>query len=272
MYISPGFNTGSYPCSCGEPIGDCPFWREVSREMAARGVPFDIRSAETSFRTEGALDGLAHRLITAEPRGRLFEAARHAALRLLPRTRREIQKRLQINESLVRTVTDLCGAKTFVDASKRPGRLLLLKQIPGFDIRVIHLVRDGRGVTRSAIRNLGRTVEEGARSWAASLRSAERVEKRFSAERWLMVRHEDLCRDPEAELGRIFRFMDVAPGFQVKDFRAVEQHIIGNRMRLSTTSEVRLDERWKTELTPEQIRTVERIAGAELRRYGYENA
>jgi hypothetical protein len=58
----------------------------------------------------------------------------------------------------------------------------------------------------------------------------------------------------------------------VQDFRAVEQHIIGNRMRLSATSEIRLDERWQTELTPEQIRAVERIAGAELRRYGYERA
>jgi len=272
MYIAPGFDTDSYPCSCGAPIGDCPFWREVSREMEARGVPFDIRTADTSFRTGGAFEGLAHRLVTAEPRGRLFEAARHAALRLLPRTRREIQRRLRINETLVRAVTDLRGARTFVDASKRPGRLLLLRQIPSFDTRVIHLVRDGRGVTRSAVRNLGRKVEEGARSWAASLRSAERVEKRFSPERWLTVRHEDLCRDPEAELGRIFRFLGVDPGVRVQNFRAVEQHIIGNRMRLSATSEIRLDERWKTELTPDQIRAVERIAGAELRRYGYESA
>jgi Sulfotransferase family len=272
MYISPGFDTDSYTCSCGEPIGDCPFWRAVSRRMEARGVPFDIRTADTSFRTDGALDGLVHRLVTAEPHGPLFEAARHAALRLLPRTRREVQRRLRINEALVRTVTDLCGATTFVDASKRPGRLLLLNQIPSFDTRVIHLVRDGRGVTRSTARNLGRTVEEGARSWAASLRSAERVRRRFSDDRWLVVRHEDLCRDPEAELARIFRFLGVEPGFRVQDFRAAGQHIIGNRMRLSATSEVCLDERWKTELTPEQIRTVERIAGAELRRYGYERA
>lgn len=272
MYISPEFNTDAYPCSCGEPIGDCPFWREVSREMAARGMPFDVRSSDTSFRT-GGIGGLASRLIAAEPHGPLFEAGRRAALRLLPGPRREIQRRLRINEALVRVVTGMCGAKTFVDASKRPGRILLLEQIPSFDTRVIHLVRDGRGVTRSAVRNLGRTVEEGARSWATTVRSAERVRKRFSAERWLTVRHEDLCCDPEAELGRIFRFMgvaDLALG-PVRSFRAIEQHIIGNRMRLSKTSEIRLDERWKTELTPAQIRAVERIAGPELRRYGYES-
>jgi hypothetical protein len=98
------------------------------------------------------------------------------------------------------------------------------------------------------------------------------VRRRFSAERWLTVRHEDLCRDPEAELGKIFHFLGVAPGVRVQSFRAAGQHIIGNRMRLSTTSEIRLDESWKTELTPDQLRTVERIAGTELRRYRYESA
>lgn len=272
MYISSGFDTDTYRCSCGEPIRDCPFWLAVSREMEARGVPFDIRRGETSFRTEGALAGFAHRLITAEPHGPLFETARRAALRLLPATRREVERRLRINEALVRTVTELRGARTFVDASKRPGRLLLLSQIPSFDTRVIHLVRDGRGVARSTVRNLERTAEEGARSWAASVRSAEQVEKKLAAERWLTVRHEDLCRDPDAELGRIFRFLGVAPGFRVQDFRAGEHHIIGNRMRLSTASEIRLDERWKSELSREEIATVERIAGPELRRYGYEGA
>jgi hypothetical protein len=272
MYISPEFNQDGYLCSCGERIGDCPFWRRVSQEMAAQGVPFDIRSADTSFRADG-LNGLAHRLIAAEPHGPLFEAARRAALRLLPATRREIERRLRVNEALVQVITGLCGAHSFVDASKRPGRLLLLAQIPSFDTRVIHLVRDGRAVACSSMRNLGRTAEEGARSWTAALRSAELARRRFSPERWLTVRHEDLCRDPDAELGKIFRFLGVASSdFRPQGFREIEHHIIGNRMRLSRTSEIRLDERWRAELAPEQIRAVEQIAGPDLRRYGYESA
>jgi hypothetical protein len=269
MYISPGFNTEGYLCSCGQPIDECPFWLEVSREMKKRGVPFNVRDSDTSFRTD-QIGRLANRLVTTEPRNRLFDAACHAALRLLPQARRELKRRLRINQALVDVVTEMRQANVFVDTSKRPGRILLLRQV--FDTRVIHLVRDGRGVSRSTIRNLGRTLEEGARSWQASIQSAEEVRKRYAADRWLTVRHEDLCRDPDAALDRIFRFIGVTPGFEVQDFRSFEHHIIGNRMRLSKTSEIRLDERWKTELTPDQIRTIERIAGPELRRYGYENA
>jgi hypothetical protein len=269
MYISPTFNTGSYLCSCGKPIEECPFWCRISQEMAERDVPFSIRGGDTSFRTD-SIGRFVSRLIAAEPHGPLFEAARQAAFRLLPRTRREVERRLRVNEALVQVVTELEGAKAFVDASKRPGRLLLLRRIRAFDTRVIFLIRDGRAVARSSIRNLDRTVEEGAQSWAALIQSAERVKRRFSPDRWLTVRHEDLCRDPQSELARIFRFIGVAPDVQVRDFRSSDHHIIGNRMRLSKTSEIRLDDRWRTELTLAQIRTVETIAGPELRRYGYE--
>ena len=42
------------------------------------------------------------------------------------------------------------------------------------------------------------------------------------------------------------------------DFRSVDHHIIGNQMRLSSTSEIRLDESWKKALTPEQMAEIER--------------
>jgi Sulfotransferase family len=271
MYISPAFNTEDYLCSCGQPIDECPFWRKVSREMEARGVPFNVRASETAFRADG-LGRLTYRMLTFEPRGGLLETARRAAVHLLPGARRELERRLHINQLLVDVVTGMRGVNVFVDTSKRPGRALLLRWVPTFDTRVIHLVRDGRGVTRSAVRNLGRSVEEGARSWVASIRSAEKVQKRFSAEHWLTVRHEDLCRDPGTELDRIFRFTGVTPGPQPLDFRSFEHHIIGNRMRLDKVSEIRLDERWRTELTAAQIQAIERIAGPELRRYGYEGS
>ena len=269
MFISPGFNHEGYLCSCGVRIDDCPFWQRVSRAMAARGVPFDVRSSDTSLSSH-VFGGLAQRILTAEPRGRLHDALRRAALHLMPRTQRELERRLRVNQELVNVVTGMRTARAFVDASKRPGRILLLRRIPSFDTRVIHLVRDGRAVVRSAIRNLGCTLEEGATSWVSALRSAERVRRRFPADRWLTLRHEDLCRDPDAGLAEVFRFIGI-PAATVRDFRAGDHHIIGNRMRLAPISEIWLDESWRSELSPAQIRAVEKIAGPELRRYRYES-
>jgi hypothetical protein len=274
MFIAPSHNTAGYPCSCGEPIERCAFWRRVSEAMAARGIPFDLRSAEASL-TAASYGLLGSRVVWAEPRGPFLEGIRRLALALLPGVRRELDRRIAVNRHLAEAVLELRHARVFVDATKRPGRALLLRRDPRLDLQVIHLVRDGRAVARSTIRNLDRTVEEGARSWAASVRRCEELRRAFPPERWLTVRHEDLCRDPRETLARIFDFLDVSPDLEtggVRQIQAGDHHIIGNRMRLSRTSEIRLDERWRTELTPDQLRTIERIAGPELTRYGYATA
>lgn len=271
MFIARGIDPETYVCSCGERIAECPFWRRVSLEMAARGIPFDVRRNQASFSANG-IGPVSHRLLAAEPRGTLLEAARGAALALIPGAKRELDRRLRVNEALAEVITEIRGARAFVDASKRPGRLLHLRRSPSLDLRVIHLIRDGRAVTRSSMRNLGRSAEEGARSWAAALQGAERVRRLFPEERWLTLRHEDLCREPGAGLDRVLRFVGVTPEGRIPGFRSADHHIIGNRMRLSPTSEVRLDERWRTEMAAEEIRTVERIAGEALERYGYARA
>lgn len=271
MFIAQGIDPETYLCSCGERIAECPFWRRVSTAMAARGIPYDVRRNQASFSANG-VGPVSHRLLAAEPRGRLMEAARGAALALIPGARRELDRRLRTNEALAEVILEIRGARAFVDASKRPGRLLHLRRIPSLDLRVIHLVRDGRAVARSTARNLreqGLSAEDGARSWTAAAQSSERVRALFPAGRWLTLRHEDLCREPEAALDRVFRFMDVAPQGRIPDFRSADHHIIGNRMRLSHTSEIRLDERWRSEMPADQIRAVERIAGEALQRYGY---
>lgn len=271
MFIDPSSNTSGYPCSCGEPIERCGFWRRVSKAMAMRGVSFDVRSGDASL-TAASYGPLGSRVVWAEPRGPFLESVRRAALALLPRVRRELDRRIAVNRHLAETVLDLRQARVFVDATKRPGRALLLRRDPRLDLRVIHLVRDGRAVAQSTVRNLGRTVEDGARSWVASLHRSEDLRRSFPPERWITVRHEDLCRDSRGTLARIFAFLGVSPepdGIETQDFRAGDHHIIGNRMRLSRASEIRLDERWRTELTPDQLRAIERIAGPGLARYSY---
>jgi hypothetical protein len=268
MFIAPSHNTGDYTCSCGELIDRCGFWRQVSAKMAARGVPFDVRSADSSL-TAASYGPIGSRVVWAEPRGPFLEGVRRAALTLLPAVRRELDRRIALNRHLAEVILDLREASVFVDATKRPGRALLLQRDPRLELQVIHLVRDGRAVSCSMVRNLDRTVEDGARSWAASVRRSEELRRSLPPERWLTVHHEDLCRDPSGVLERIFTFLGVSSESSIGDFRATDHHIIGNRMRLSRTSEIRLDERWRTEMTPDQRRAVERIAGPELARYGY---
>jgi hypothetical protein len=255
-------------CSCKTPIRECDFWHQVTQGMERQGYRFDVWETAHEFRANGG--GLTDAVLRAVQRGPLFETARRVALGALPGARRELDRILRYNEALVRVVTDIKSCHTFLDSSKRPERAVYLRRVPSFDVKVIHLVRDGRAVSYSSMKNLGLGPEEAAESWIADNQSSEHAKRHFPADRWMSLRYEDLCANPSEVLGRIYRFAGVQPKNGVQDFRAVEQHIIGNRMRLSNTSEIRLDEKWKTALTPEQMKIIEDRVGAMNRRYGYD--
>lgn len=256
-----------YLCSCRRPLRDCPFWRRVEREMAVRGHPFDAWDAQLDFRVAGG--GVADVLLRALLRGRALETARAAGLRVVGPARRQLRVTLDRIAAFADVVTGLAGARVFVDASKRPERPMFMRLHPRLDVRVVHLVRDGRAVACSSMRNLGWSVERAADSWLADNLRSEAACRRLPAGRWVRVRYEDLCADAGGTLARLHRFAGVTPCDEVPRFREQEQHVIGNRMRLDSLGEIRPDERWRETLLPAQRRTLERRLGALNARYGY---
>ncbi len=266
--VTPTIDIEQYLCSCGSPIRQCAFWRQVAERMAEQGFVFDIGQPRLQFRgsREG---GLADRLLRAGPRGRILETVRSLGLRWLPQARTELAELCARNEAFVRAVTSVAGRPVFLDTSKHPNRLLHLLRIPALEVRVIHLIRDPRAVANSCRKNLGIDCALAARSWARLMRATRRVRRFVPRNRWLEVRYESLCLELDETLGRVCRFLDLPRLTPPPRVSGDAQHIIGNRMRLRALSEIRLDERWKQELTAEQVRDVDAIASRWYRRYGY---
>lgn len=262
-----GRNPDEFLCSCRTPIRSCGFWQRVTREMEERGHAFDIWDADLEFRAPGG--GISDVLLRAVQRGPLLESARSVGLAVVPPARRRLADLLSRIEALAETVTGIKGCNTFLDSSKRPERAVYMRRIPSFDMKVIHLVRDGRAVSWSSMKNLGIGPEEAADSWLADNRGAEHARRHFPKDRWMTLRHEDVCADPLGTLAKVYGFIGVPAKNGVHDFRAYEHHIIGNRMRLASTSEIRLDERWKTALTPEQMKLIDKKVAPLNERYGY---
>jgi hypothetical protein len=257
-----------YFCSCHKPILDCLFWQRVTREMAERGHEFDIWESELEFRAHDRR--LADVVLRAVQRGPLLETARGAALRVLPGARQELSRVLGRIKALTEVVTGIKECDTFLDSSKRPERATFMRRFGDFDeMRVIHLVRDGRAVSWSNMKNLQVGPEEAALSWLADNHGSEHARRFFPDDCWMTLRYEDLCSDPQGTLEKVYGFMGVPAKNGLNDFRSVDHHIIGNRMRLSATSEIRLDESWKQALSPEQRSSIERRVGTLNRRYGY---
>ena len=258
----------TYQCSCGALLRACPFWRHVASAMAERGLPFDLQRPETTFRAPRA--GLTDRALRARVRGAPFEVVRTVTLASLPKGRALFQRVAAVNRAMIEIITDLQRATHFVDSSKDPVRIKHLLDTGDYDVWVIQLVRDGRGVVNSAVKNQGQEPATATRDWRSTHREIERIRPRLATERFLRVRYEDLCGDVDATMECVFRFCGVEPVPVSTTFAHTEHHILGNRMRLAMRDEITHDEKWRTALSPDALRTFNDIAGDVNRAYGYE--
>ncbi len=263
-----------YQCSCGQKIKQCSFWAKISEAMSRKGIAgFDITNAATSIYE--VPDPYSQRLLAPLQRGPVLELARDCALSLSPAWRRYLAEVRRRNLALVEALQGLTAAKMVVDSSKSVLHLKYLLKIPALEIKVIRLIRDGRAVALSIIgHGLQRptreqTVAAAAREWRRSNEAAECLLRRLPASQWLGIQYEELCRKPEATLRRICQSLGLDPEVVNLDFRSREQHILGNEMRLKSTSQIQLDERWRTQLAVDDLRVFDAVAGTLNLQYGY---
>ncbi len=282
-------NIDAYRCSCGSPIRQCEFWNGVTERMRRRGVPFDIARPGTHFGDGGT--PRYGRFLRPLYRGGLAEHVRDAALAVMPGWRAHVARTQAANANLIESVLEQSGKKVIVDSSKIGIRLKYLLRNPALDVRVVRLVRDGRAVALTymdpanfadardpSLRGGGSggdrraerlPVQHAAREWLRSTEEAEALRAEVPAQNWIDVRYEEICNQTDATLRRIFAFLGVDPDALRPNFRAAPHHVVGNGMRLDSTSEVRLDERWKTSLTEEDLREFDLVAGHLNRRMQY---
>ena len=77
----------NYQCSCGEPLLQCGFWRELTSRLTARGLPFSLDRFGTHFASSNPV---FNRVLGAQLRGPRFERSRRMLLRHWPGLRPRI--------------------------------------------------------------------------------------------------------------------------------------------------------------------------------------
>jgi hypothetical protein len=278
-----------YRCSCGDLIRRCRFWEQVREGMVSRGFAFDLANVGTDYRSVKSC--YAQHLLAPLHRGRLLESLRDAALGICPAWRTQLPEIHRRNAALASTILELRRAQVIVDSSKIGVRLKYLLRNPELDVKVIHLIRDGRAVALTYMDPAGfadakdptcrgggmggdrrserLSMARAAYEWRRCVDEAESILRCLPPTQWIDVRYESYCREPEATLRQLQEFLGVEPGRQPREFRAVEQHVVGNGMRLDSSPEIQLDERWREEMTEQDLRVFDDVAGEMNRRYGY---
>lgn len=278
-----------YRCSCRAKIKECPFWQGITLDMRAKGYDFDVAHAGTDIRS-GAND-YVNKLLKPLHRGQVLEGVRDILLYLSPNWRTNLPQIQARNQALLECIAKRTGVNTVVDSSKIGIRLKYLLRNPEIEVKIIRVIRDGRGVALTYMnpasfadardpelrqggmggaRDLERlSVAQAAHEWLRSNEEAEALLKGLPKSQWIQLQYEKLCSDSVSELVRMFSFIGVDPEKLTTDYRAAEHHLVGNGMRLDSTSEIKLDERWKSELSGPDLAVFDSIAGETNRRLGY---
>jgi len=268
--LLPRANSDEFLCSCGQKIKECEFWHAIASVMETKGFQFEVANFNTRF--ELGSHPLIRRLRAGSLRSNTLEAIRDAIFWAWPGQTYQLSKIAARNKALAEAVLDVTGKRVFLDTSKNHMRIKYLLRYSDLDMLVIHLVRDVRGVVTSYLsHHRGATAQRAAQSWVNRNRNIQRQLRAVPDNKQIRVRYEDLCQNTQDTLECLYRFCEVEPGVVVTDFRSVPHHIVGNtRMRLSSASEIKFDERWKRVLTEDQLKEIDRVAGAMHRQYGYE--
>jgi Sulfotransferase family len=157
----------------------------------------------------------------------------------------------------------------FVDASKDPARVRMLRKYGHIEPYVIHLLRDSPAFVNSFIKNDRQKLATAIRWWNRTIWQLERLKATLPPNRWLLVRYEDLCANPEVEIQRVLRFLGVPTERPNLDFRHSSHHIIGNKMRLGDDSKIQLDTSWRDELSKNQVIEIEARTARYRKAFGY---
>lgn len=236
-----------FRCSCGERIRKCSLFRQVAVEFGKNGLNFDPANFGTAFKLSD-IPRIDQLLIGPIPclRSNHVERVRDSFVNAIPVFSRTLSRQIKANRVLMSTVLNESSADIYLDNSHSPYRMRRLRNAVADEICPIHLVRDPRGVCLSMMSNSGFALQDAINSWIRHQQDIVRIGT--SVGNILTLRYEDLCREPNTSLGKIHDWVGIEIQAFDGNFKAAEHHILGNRMRIKS-SEIRLDERWKHDLS-----------------------
>jgi hypothetical protein len=200
---------------------------------------------------------------------RIADRVRDSFLRTNRRLWSEARRAIDRSYHLAKILCDAENTRLFFDSTKNGYQIKFLASDPRIDLKVVALVRDGRGVMSSMIRRENWTPERAVRGWVRSWQMIKRSTRYLPKQNVFWLRLEDLCRDPNKVIKELQVFCGIPAALDLADLTSVPRHIIGNQMRHSFDGKIKLDESWRDNLSEKDLALFERKAGRLNRSLGY---
>jgi hypothetical protein len=269
-------------CGCGTPVPECDFWSRVGK---------------TAFGGWDQID--AHEMLALQKRvDRNRYIPSMVAPRLRPAARADMDRYTEVLSKLYRAIGEVAGARVVIDASKHASTAFLLRKVPGIDLRVVHLVRDSRGVAYSWTKEVKKpevtaddafmpvySPSSSGRQWMAynllfdALGAVTALSSGGTPEPpgTMILRYEALMAQPRQGLERILAHAGEPVTAESVAFLGdgwvdlgVDHTVAGNPMRFHQGRlDLRLDQAWTTKLPERDRKVVTAITWPLQLRYGY---
>lgn len=251
-------------CSCQALLINCEFWSAVMNDWISKIEDDDIDSGLKRWRDVEGVFSLKSWV-------KMFFG--------IGRNSEDFKKYLASTTEFYRIVQQHSKKEILVDISKNPLRAWALEKNPAIDLRMVHLVRDGRAVTWS----LKRTAERQNRkrpTWRAALfwviinRMTSFV--RTKVKHKTLIRYEDLIAEPDVILKKIGLMSGIDFSIIIKkiksneDFR-IEHIMAGNGIRKGNSIKFQATnlKSWMTKLKPGTKNLFKFLSFNSLRKFNY---
>lgn len=274
------------PCSCGVPYDKCSFWGDWIQRAAKRGIDFTLGNPginlepgnDVDFYEPERVKRLSHRLTDLlediyyhEFAVRSANHLRDSAFRFLPARNRRSREAVDKSRCMAELLVEMDDTSVFLDTTKNPLQPRFLSHSANIDLKVIDLVRDGRGVMNSLMKHYSLSPRKAISCWLWATRNAARVTAQYlNPDQVYRLRIEDLWANPQRAVRDLCRFIGVDESLPLNFADRSGQHLIGNMMRLTFDGEIRPDEKWKRMLTRADLALFEQLAGKRNRDLGYQ--
>ena len=258
----------TYLCSCGSRLFECKFWQDWKSHARAKGIDFEIGNLGINLEpvpNAGFYEKLFYHQFPLKFLDRLRDFIYANRARQQHHAQKVIEKSVQLAGALCRHQK----TSVFLDTTKNPLQIRFLARHPQIRLKMIALIRDGRGVIDSLIRKEEWSPQESVASWLWSNRHIHRATRYLPNADIYWLRLEDLCRKPEDTIKALFRFCGISPCWPLDYSNPAQQHIIGNSMRLHFDGKIRYDQTWRETLSAKYLELFDRRAGWLNKHFGY---
>lgn len=224
FFVKNGLIDNEY-CSCGLPVQDCSFWKEIEKEWALKRK-LTIRTYQKTqmelLRNKNTFKNIYYRF---------FPTKQHQAY-------------FNDLKALYEIIFEKSGQHILIDSSKNAQYILILRRLP-FKVKVLHLTRSFSGVLQSTKKEFKKNPKQGLERalkpqsfrYSLAIWTLDNVFTRLfsTGMRYKRVKYEDLVKKPAEVINRLSQLnAQEAKLFEKRGPLLAEHLVAGNQLRMGT--------------------------------------